>query len=213
MGILYNASLSMYRKKSSDIVLEADDDVIDLTEDNNGTDYTAEADKNIDESDSDDKSDTEDDDDDASQETDNPGEPPEATDYTADADAGLDSPDNEGSNNSETDSGTNDSTDSESNEQSPDDKRNMALIDDMTALYYSVKSTLSKLDGCTQIDMIANKVIVQVKKNFADLMTAVYEYIINNFKGETYGKNLYMYNSFIEAYRINIEMLKKISVL
>lgn len=200
MGILFNTYgfIERYKTKSSvSIVTEADKDVTP-DENDNTVDYTEEAETDI--PDTDDTGDDE-----AENNSDDDTEP---TDYTDEADT----PDDQSDDNSD-DSDKSDSGNSESEDNTKVDSRNIALIDDMISLYYSLKGTLGKLDNQTQMSMFGNKVIVQVKTNLSELLESVFVYINDNFKKNTYAKNVYMYNAFIEAYKVNIEMLKKIELL
>lgn len=229
MGILFDASIHHYNTNNilGEILQEAKkDEVIDATAGTDSTDYTEEADNNTDTDDdtsdqdddtaSDDADDeptdyTEDvvdddsDDNTSDDETDTEEEP---TDYTNE----LDNDDPDDSNTSDDGSGQNDDASDDASDQDPEKKKNIMLMDDIIALYYSIKSTISKLDAYTNANVVINKIIVQVKQNFSELIESVYSYTLDDFKKNSYAKNLYMYNSFIEAYKINIEMLKKIEI-
>lgn len=231
MGILFD----IHRRnvtKNVEIVQEAkkDDKIIDGTENTDTTDYTEEADNenpdmSDEESETDDTEDSEadeptdyteeagtDDEEESDESTDNDSEEDssdvdEPTDYTEEAeDSSSDTSDENSSDDTSSDDTQPDSP------PDPEFVKNKALMSDMISLYYSLKSTIGKLDTYTHINMIANRIIVQVKKNFTELIDSVYDYSINSFKTQTYAKNLFMYNSFIESYKINIEMLKKIEI-
>lgn len=211
--------------------IDTDDGVDGYTVDDEPTDYTSD-DNNSDTPDSeptDYTSDTNTDDGDDGYTIDD-----EPTDYTSDdgesddSDDDSDSQDEDQSDNEPTDytteTGDADDSDNQNDQQSDDisrqdenqtedDIKNKGLIDDMVAVYYSIKTTNSKLDNHSSVDIVANRIIVQVKKNLSELQTAIYDYILNKFKSNQYSKNLYVYTSFIEAYKINIEMLRKLEVL
>lgn len=163
--------------------------------------------------------------------TDNVEEP---TDYTeeeteesvkeddAGEEGGEDDPnlDSEDYTNSETDTADNESPESmESGEETAnkdenkDDKnKNKALLKDMINLYRSIKSTQNKLANISKSDLIINKIVNQVNLNLNRLLEYLFDYIVFKFKENTYAVNLYKYNFFIEAYKINITLLKKINV-
>lgn len=234
MGILFDRSFILNHRTNISAVTEAKKDktTLDVTDIDDSTDYTSEADEEIG-----------DDDNSSSDDTPDENEDVEATDYTEDnnTDDDTESEDNENSDESDdqssddieptdytsevddtesddatsSDDGMSDSsTESvDSNEPTDDDKKNAVLIKDMTAVYYSIKSTNTKLDNHGSIDILTNRILVQVKKNLTELQSTIYDYILNGFKSNTYAKNLYVYSSFIEAYKINIEMLRKIEVL
>ena len=193
MGILFNYNRNLT------ILQEADDDkATDVSPlDKAINDYTTEADEKME--DVDESEDESGDDGGDAQDV-------EPTDYSTD----VDTTDDESDDNSQ-DGYDNETPDNESKD--PNDKQNISLMDDMVSLYYSIKATTNKLDNYTHMSVIGNKVIVQVKKNFSELLNIVYDYIVNEFKSASYAKNIYIYNAFIEAYKINIEMLKKIEIL
>lgn len=223
MGILFD-TYSLINKYKGNItaVTEADKDVTP-DEDDTSVDYTEEAESDIPADNTDDNNPDEDTPSDYTEEAesteDDTGTEDEAggesntddnpTDYTDEIDGG----DDDTVQSTDDNDNATDSSDEQSDENKNADSRNVSLIDDMIALYYSLKSTMGKLDNYTQMSILGNKVIVQVKTNLSELLDSVFSYINDNFKKNTYAKNMYMYNAFIEAYKVNIEMLKKIELL
>ena len=76
-------------------------------------------------------------------------------------------------------------------------------------MYYSMKSAVDKLSKVNNLSIVTNKINIQVKQNLSELMDQLYDLITAKFSNNSYVKNLYTYNYFIEAYKINIEMLRK----
>lgn len=139
------------------------------------------------------------------QEEENPDEenPDENTDEPqsfseAEAEAEGDNP--EGS----TDEGT------EGEEESPDELKNKGVLKDAIYLYDSIRSSISKLEDFRHINIIANRVAVQVKANLTVLQDMLFQYITVKHQQYDYAKNLYVYNYFIEAYKLNVRMLDSI---
>lgn len=100
----------------------------------------------------------------------------------------------------------------EQSSNNEDKQKELALLNSSINLYFNIKNNIVKLDSMSNIDIVANKIVIQVKKNFTIMVERLYEYITRSFNMNSYVKNLYTYNYFIEAYKINVEMLKKISV-
>jgi hypothetical protein len=130
----------------------------------------------------------------------------DTTDYGDGAEGG-DSTDEEGG----------DTTDTENTEEDPAEVAekidNRRLLSDYTNFYYMNKGVIDKLSSVNRSDLLINKIINQVKINLTELQKQVYDYIVYQFSNGKYVQNLYNYNYFIEAFRINVQMLKKISVL
>lgn len=90
--------------------------------------------------------------------------------------------------------------------------KSLALLNSLIELYFNIKQNITKLDKIDQTDIITNRIVIQVKKNLTTLTEYLYEHITKKYQIDTYIKNLYTYNYFIESYKMNVEMLKKISV-
>jgi len=103
---------------------------------------------------------------------------------------------------------------SEMNEQDIDeaDKKGR-LVRDFISFYNIIKNTIDKISEVDKTDIITNKITTQVIKNLTSLRRLVYDYIVLKFNTNSYVVNLYQYNCFIEALKINIKMLQKINIL
>lgn len=130
----------------------------------------------------------------------------ESTDYTETTDEDSDS----------TDGGSEEDTseDSESGiEEDPKEKENMRiLLEDFINLYFMVKNTITKLSNIDKSNIVINKIVSQISSNLNVLKKQLFDFIIFNFPKGKYVTNLYKYNYFLEAFKINVEMLKKINV-
>lgn len=182
----------------------ADETTIDATDTKDSNDYTAEVeeveptddetDNDVDETDDNpDYTDDIDSDDDS-----------ESTDYTEDID-GQDSQE------SDAEEQPQETEQEQSPEETVENKKKAELLDSVIDLYYNIQSTCSKLDAITHVNVLSNKVNIQVKQNLTTLQELVYKFIVNEFNSNTYVKNLYIYNYVMESYKINIEMLKRIA--
>lgn len=172
---------------------DSDEETENDTTDDEPVDYTAEEEE----------SDPEEDGADA---TDDTTDDTESTDYTETTDDDSDS----------TDSGDegDDTENSESGEeQDPKEKENMRiLLEDFTNLYFMVKNTITKLSNIDKSNVVINKIVTQISSNLNVLKKQLFDFIIFNFPKGKYVTNLYKYNYFLEAFKINVEMLKKINV-
>ena len=205
------------------IVTEADKRKdIDISDENEGTDYTdldggedveiesdgtsnnpSDTGESTDYTDLDDEPDTsnEEEGDDFNNEN-NPDEP-KSTDYTD-----LDEDEsNKGEEDTSSDENASDSE--ENNEQDTNSKNNRILMNDFIKLYFFNKSILTKISDITGNHMV-NTVIKQVKSNLVNVSGVIYNHISVDY-GDTYVNNLYKYNYFIEIIKLNIEMLKKVN--
>lgn len=145
------------------------------------------------------------------------GDDGESTDYTSD-DNGAPSPDDDADPNATSTDTPADGTDPTATDN-PDDpskdnelENSRILMDDFVKMYYTVRSTQEKLTGIDKSNIFINKIVSQVSSNLDKLEEKLHDYIIFGFSKSNYVTNLYKYSSFIESVRINIEMLKKISV-
>lgn len=156
-----------------------------------------------------------------------------ATDYTVDeAEIDPDGPDEGGDpadtepedyTNAAEDDGSADTDDSdlseggteEPAEEEPNDtenENNRILLDDMINLYYTINSTVDRLVDVSRDNIVTNKIINQVSHNCRMLAKVIYDYIVFKFSKNKYVHNVYKYNYFLQAFKINVEMLKKIQV-
>lgn len=128
------------------------------------------------------------------------------TDTDDGADTGDDSTDGTSDEMTETDSG-------EDSEQEQDEKENnRILMDDYINLYNTIKSTVGKIESIDKSNIAINMITDQINNNLNVLTKQLFEYIIFIFEKTKYVTNLYKYNYFLEAFKINVQMLKKISV-
>ena len=73
-----------------------------------------------------------------------------------------------------------------------------------------MKNNISNVERLYCQDIVANSLVDNVKANFELLRSYVYSYIVTRFNKNTYVQNLYAFNYFIEAYNLNVEMLRKL---
>lgn len=91
-----------------------------------------------------------------------------------------------------------------------DDIRSVRLLlEDYINIYNRCKDFLSKMDNIDRSDAIVSQVILQVKKNIERIKIVVWEYISYEYDKNNYVMNLYRYNQFIEAFKLNIQMLSR----
>lgn len=143
----------------------------------------------------------------------------ETDDYTtgSDEDFSTDETTSEPSDDS-SDGNTDDSTDDDDDDGNVDQPgsenvKNNALMKDYSKLYQLLKSINTKFNSYSKNDILINKIISQVSKNITALQKELFDYMIFSFETKKYVENLYQYNFFIQAVKINIEILKKIDVL
>jgi predicted methyltransferase len=74
----------------------------------------------------------------------------------------------------------------------------------------TVRASISKLEDIDRSDMTTNVVITKVIDNFNKIEDQVFGYCFNLFTKESYVRNLYVYNLLIEAFRVNMILLKKV---
>lgn len=189
-----------------DIVMEADEkDPTAVTADGNAApDSTEEADPTTtdysEDSPTDDETPTEDEDtteddtgeESADDETTDYGEDVPTEDETTDDSASSDAPD-----------------DSASEEPGEETGENGTLIDDFLALYYSLQSTINRLTELDKSNKIINKIVSRVITNLTNVQTEVFNYVRFKFSKSNFAGNLMKYNYFVEAYKINLTILRK----
>lgn len=152
-----------------------------------------------------------------------PSEDDETTDYTEEEDEVEPSEDDQEDEESTdyTDTGDNldgdqpeDNQNDETNEESNDDReKNRVLINDFIKIYNLIKNSIEKISEIDKTDIFINKITTQVILNLTQLKKIVFDYVTYKFPKTNYVNNLYQFNYFIEAIKINIEMLKKLNVL
>lgn len=116
----------------------------------------------------------------------------------------------------DSDSGDSYETDDDSGQSvddTPEEKKNRAIFNDSIFLYNSIKDTISRLQDLNHSNIITNRIVLQVKKNLGDMLDLLYRFITEKHELQTYQQNLYTYNYFIEAYKINAKMIEKMSGL
>ena len=132
----------------------------------------------------------------------------DSTDYTEDLD---DSESTEDDTSDDSDSSYDDSSLEEPAEDPAELKKKKSLLDDLIFLYKDICTNIDKFENLTDIEMNQRLIIIRVKKNFTKISESLYSYITTVFAKDTYVHGLLMYNYYIEMYKINIEMLSKIS--
>lgn len=132
----------------------------------------------------------------------------ETTDYTDDSTSDTESDDNlqDDSENSEDTSSENEQEDNEE-----EAGRELKLLTDFSNLYQMIVDSLNKLNNTTTVNLITKQIITQVSKNLSNTKDMLYDYIVLDYKKNTYGQRLQQYAYFLEAVKINVSMLKKVS--
>jgi len=134
-----------------------------------------------------------------------------STDYTDGAGDETDDSVNYGSDDT-ADGSDGTETDADDGSDANDTDKNRLILEDFVSLYYLTKNSISKLTNIDKTDIFVNKIITQVISNLSTLQKQLFEFITCAFSNNKYVNNLYQYNYFLEAFKINVEMLKKISV-
>ena len=65
------------------------------------------------------------------------------------------------------------------------------------------------INNIKKTSLVKNSVYLQVAKNLTEMRDTLYDYILNNFKNNSYVFNLYQFNLFLEVMNVNVEILKK----
>jgi cobalamin biosynthesis protein CobT len=119
----------------------------------------------------------------------------------------------------DTEDETDPDTDSEdaSAEQAPEAPKgsisDLNLLRDFSELHRTVKDNSQMLSDSKRSDILSSRVVNQVTNNLTVLYSSIYRYIVELYDTKKYVENLYQYGCYIQAFRINIEMLKKIKDL
>lgn len=136
----------------------------------------------------------------------------ETTDYT---NMDGETPPEEGeetSSNDEIDTNTEEEPNSDSEQENNDGNRNkLSLISDFVNLYNFTDNFIEKLEMKIDINILNQQIINQIKRNLMKLKDYVYNYIMFDYDNDTYINNLTIYNYFVEALKINSEMLTYIT--
>ena len=140
---------------------------------------------------------------------DNDSPPEDATEGVDDGTSALN--DDQDANDNQDNEQPEDTPEEDSNENTDESENNAALLRDSIDLYYNIKQNIDKIDKLSYNNNLINKTNIQVKQNLSKLLEYLYDFITIRFKKNKYIDNLYMYDYFIEAYKINVEILKKIS--
>lgn len=223
---------------TEDDVADTDETEEDVSEDTaDATDYTEEADDDDEEMLNEEPDTTEvseeEVDNQSADDTDEPSDAPEetndvsddaegATDYTADASMDDEQSSGETGDNMSGDEAGSD-TQVETNQDEPDDStseegkdagisaNNVNLFEDFINLYEHVETMKKQVFKAIKKTYLVNKVYGVVGKNLTELLDDIYQYATVIFPKRNYSANLLQYNRYIEALKLNIEMLKKIS--
>ena len=147
------------------------------------------------------------------------------TDYT-DMDAGdVEGGDDEGGDDTGNDTGDDSSSDDTSTDDSGDGStpetdeqvnerhlkvKQLSLMNQMTGLHTSINTYLTQINDIERTNIYVSSIISTVIDNFNKLKDVIYKYIIYYFDNMSYEYNLYTFNYFIEAMKVNIELLAKI---
>ena len=141
--------------------------------------------------------------------TDTPDEV-ESTDYTVDEEEATPSDETADDDTTNTEPETDESMENEANPSELESNR--ILMQDYVNLYEFCQSLIGRINGISKSDLLINQVLTQISANINLIEQQLYEYIIFKFKKRKYPLNLYKYNQFVLALKINVEMLKKINL-
>lgn len=141
-----------------------------------------------------------------------------ATDYSADGedDMGGDiggSDTTGGDSTPQDDSGSTDEPPEDENFSPEDAQKNQVLYQDFCYFFEQINRIEKSLSRGSRRDMLTTQVYSTVTDNIRRLKDDMFHYMTEVFVGRTYAQNLYQFNSYIEALRLNIQMLKKIGSL
>jgi hypothetical protein len=183
------------------------DDDGPTNDDDNSSDYTEEVQND------------EDNDSTAGDQQEDPDQSDESDDENTDYSDMGDDQENGDTNNSDDSSSDDNSNVDDSNgdgndntEDNADNDKNGLILQDFINLYYLSKASIKKLSNVDKTDIFINKIVTQVSTNFTTLQKQLFDYITFRFSKNKYVNNLYQYNYFLEAFKINVEMLKKTSI-
>ncbi len=147
----------------------------------------------------------------------------EGNDYSADMnDDGEDGTDDGNADDSESsgDSGSDDGMDSGDSTNAIENEdqlkerhtkvKSLLLLKDMIKLYQTVKGFAKKIMSLEKQNVLFSTIQNNTADNFTRLKEIIYNYINFYYDHMSYEYNLYSYNYFIEACKVNLEMLSKV---
>lgn len=96
-------------------------------------------------------------------------------------------------------------------EQKDKDRTNkLTLINDFEKLYNAVNNAIEKLNYNRNTTLLLQQIIKKVNTNMQSLKSVVSDYIMYDLSKNSYIESLTMYNYLLEAFKVNVAMLKKI---
>lgn len=137
----------------------------------------------------------------------------ETTDYGDEAPTDTSDDETADGDNEESNGENNEENESENEQENNEEEtgKDLKLLTDFSNLYQMIVETLNKLNNSTTVNLITKQVITQVSKNLSNVKDMLYDYIILDYKKASYAQRLKQYAFFIEAVKINVSMLKKVS--
>ena len=84
------------------------------------------------------------------------------------------------------------------------------LLQQMVELYKKVETYSDDILALNRPNVIFSSIQNRASKNFQNLQRLMYNYIMYYFDNMAYSYNFYAYNWFVNACKINLEMIKKI---
>ena len=90
------------------------------------------------------------------------------------------------------------------------DAQNKYLVQDFIELFNRLEEIQNVLRNDERIQLRGNPIFIKVRQNLEKLNDVVYDYVINKFSNNSYVANLYQFNLIIQAMNINIQMLENI---
>ena len=118
-----------------------------------------------------------------------------------------------GTDDASSDTGDGTGSEPESDEQVNERHRKtkqLTLMNQMIGLHTNINSYIEQLNGVERTNVFVSSIISTVSDNFNKLKEVIYKYIMYYFNNMSYEYNLYTFNYFIEAIKVNIELLAKI---
>lgn len=109
--------------------------------------------------------------------------------------------------------GDTEGTPEDKNFKPEDAQKNQVLYQDFCYFFEQINRIEKSLSKGSRRDMLTTQVYSTVSSNISRLKNDMFNYMTELFVGRTYAQNLYQFNSYIEALRLNIQMLKKIGSL
>lgn len=120
--------------------------------------------------------------------------------------------DSETTNSDDTTGAESDDSNSAENISDQDSKiKSLTLLSNYIALYKAIKGAIEKINSVDRNNIIIITVFDRVIDSLTTLSSLVYKYVLYYFEKSSYEINLYNYRYFIEAFRVSIELLKKVN--